>query len=114
MSFNTQWDGIEFSSLDFPYDKVTRELSEKPRLVDGLNAYVTLGGKLGKRPGTIFVPNTALNQRIDRLWLYETLGTPPLIYILASVYTGAVWQMFYLRLDSVSPAWTFMGTTRKI
>lgn len=116
MSLDNTWDGLQFDSLDFPYNRIKRELSEDPRLVRGKNMFVTLGGKLSKRPGTLAVANSKINGRVDRLWLYETLESPPKVYIMASIYNAASldWAMYYLRLDAGAPAWTTLGTTRDL
>ncbi len=120
MANDRQYDSLEWSQLNFPYDTIERELSEKPRLVSGLNTYVTVGGKLIKRYGTIKVDptiNTVLNLRIDRLWLVETLDTPVIVYIVASAFdSGAgTWGLYYIRLDAGgSPVWTSAGTLRQV
>lgn len=105
MSHNTAWDSVELQRLDLPYDRITAELSDDPRLVRGNNAWVTLGGKLSKRPGNLLLSgtdNTGL--RPDRLWIYETLETPPKVYILASMhnYTTGLWQLYYRRMAVAS------------
>lgn len=117
MSHNTAWDSIEFEKLDFPYNRIESELSSKPRFIRGLNGSVTLGGKLAKRPGNLLLANSNIaGKRIDRLWLYETLETPPKVYIVASMYdivTG-LWQMYYLRMSDTAPAWTQFTSLRQI
>lgn len=111
MSFNSQWDCLSFDSLDLGYNLSERELSEKPRLVAGSkNTIVTYGGKLGKRYGAVGLANTTLasTKRIDRLWVYETLDTPPIVYLVASVFTPGSpgsWSLYYCRLDTSTP-WT--------
>ena len=119
MSFNSQWDCLSFDSLALPYNLAERELSEKPRLVSGTqNTCVTFGGKLAKRYGTVGVANTAINGlvaggRIDRLWVYETMDTPPIVYLVASVYQPATtnWGLYYCRLDNSTP-WTAASSYR--
>ncbi len=120
MALSTQMDTLELSSLELPYDRITNELEESPpRLVAGENVYVTLGGKLAKRPGTLEVGdlNDTVNpSRVVRTWEIETLGTPPLIYILASVFDviTSKYKMQYIRLDDPSPVWTSLGNQRDI
>ncbi len=118
MSWNTQWDGTEFPSLDLPYNRIIRELSDEPRLVTGLNGYITYGGKLAKRPGIISVADTnLLALRVDRLWIYETIDNPPLVYLVASVYNSATlrWELRWRRLDDTSQtAWQTVTSTRDV
>ncbi len=118
MPDSNQLDVRWLDDLRLPFDKLTKELDEKPRIVDGQNTWVTLGGKLAKRPGTSDTGLTAftLTKRPDRLVIYETLENPPKVYLLASVYnsTTTQWEMWYLRLDATTPAWTIMGTLRDL
>ncbi len=107
-------DGLEFASLNLPYNKILRDLDDTPRLVAGENSYVTLGGKLIKRYGTIKVDDSELALRVDRMWLYETIDNPSYTFYLASVFDTSVWKLYYLRLDAGSPAWTTAGSFRSI
>jgi hypothetical protein len=90
MSLSNQWDALDYDVLDFPYNKIETPLSGEPRIVSGQNSYVTTGGKLVKRPGTRqLVPNdlqSLTGGRIDRLWGYETTGTNPYLFFIASVF----------------------------
>lgn len=114
MSANTQWDNLQFNTLDLPYNRILGELSEERRFVRGNNMCVTLGGKLIRRPGTLNIANTSLSRRIDRLWLYETLDTPPRVYLVASVYNSSTtrWELYYIRLSDITPTWTLFTSTR--
>lgn len=114
MANNRSFDVLSWSSLDLPYNKVARALSEEPRLEAGTNSYVTYGGTLAKRPGTLEILHTGNTQRCDRLWLYETLESPPKVYIVGSFYSGSTWNIQYVRLDAVSPAWTTAGSLRQL
>ena len=117
MSDNRQWDGLELADLSLPYDLITRELKDTPRLVGGLNSFCTLGGKLAKRPGTIRVDNgsgSTLTLRLDRLWLYETLDTPMNVYVVASAYNGSTWALYYINFDAGTPTWTSAGSLRQL
>jgi hypothetical protein len=117
MADNRTWDSLEFPALDFPYNKILRELAETPRLVGGYNSYITPGGKLQKRPGTIQLDSTitsTLTGRVDRYWLVETLDPSPYIYIVASVFQSGSWNLQYIRYDAASPAWTSLGNMRQI
>lgn len=117
MPDNRNLDSLEFSSLNFPYNKVLRELDETPRIVAGENSYITYGGKISKRPGTLALTNGAFNKRIDRVWFYETLDNPVVIYVVASAYDSgtAKWGLHYIRLDTGSPpTWTSLGSYRDI
>lgn len=115
MSDNRQWDNLQFDGdLNFPYNRILGELSNTPRFVRGNNACITLGGKLIRRPGTLSIDNTTLARRIDRLWLYETLDTPPKVYLIASAYNSSTtrWELYYIRLSDASPAWTLFTSLR--
>ncbi len=118
MPASNQLDVRWIDDLKLPYDKLTKELDERPRLVDGQNMWVTLGGKLSNRPGTNDTGLTGytVDKRPDRLVLYETLENPPKVYLLASFYNSSTtqWEMWYLRLDATTPAWTSLGTLRDI
>lgn len=116
MSYSTTWDSREIP-LYLPYNRILNELEEEPiRLTRGENAYVTLGGKLAKRPGTILLTSSNSVRRVSRMWLYETLDKPSLLYIVASVLNPATgrYRMEYIRLDAGSPTWTSFGTLRDI
>ena len=117
MSFSTQWDTAELSSLPLAYDRITNELEEEPiRLVSGSNVYVTLGKKIAKRPGTIALAGSSNTNRIVRMWGLESLDQPPSIYILASVYIPSIarYRMEYINLDAATPAWTNLGSLRDV
>lgn len=113
MSLNTQWDSLQLQPLDLPYDRIQAELNTDPRIFRGANSFVSLGGKMCKRPGTISIDNTEINKRCDRLWLYETLESPPKVYFIGSFYnsTNGRWQLYYNRLASVT-GWTAIPTLR--
>lgn len=117
MSQSTQWDALEYGSLDLPYNLIERELSDMPRLVAGSNSYVTMGGKLVKRPGTTAISNTTSGNRVDRAWVVETLETPAKIYIITSQWQPGTsnWGLYYNRLDG-TPGWTSVsaGNLRQI
>lgn len=115
MPNSRQNDSLEFESLALPYNRADGELSSEPRLVSGLNMYVTFGGKLAKRPGTIpLASSIKASGRIDRLVIYETLDTNPFVFLLASIKVGSVWEMFYQRRDDATPVWTSMGSLRDL
>lgn len=117
MSHNVSWDALEFDKLDFPYNRIEAELSEEPRFIRGLNASVSLGGKLCKRNGNLPLTNTYLaGYRIDRLWLYETQENPPKVYIMASMFNTvlASWSMWYNRQSAATPAWTLIPNLRQV
>lgn len=110
------WDSYELPDLNLPYNRIERELSEKSRLVRGENLYVTTGGKMARRPGTLEISNSTNTQRCDRLWIYQTLETPPNVYIIGSFYDTATetWNLQYLRLADTVPAWTSLGAYRDL
>lgn len=100
-------DTRNFEVLNLPYNRVASELSPVQRIIRGQNTFITLGGKLSKRPGTIQLPNSNLNVEGDRIVIYETLDNPPVVYLLGSFLANpGLWAMYYLRLDDVNPQWT--------
>lgn len=111
MAVNTQQDSILRDKLYFPYNRILSPHDDTPRIIDGLNTYVTTGGKLSRRPATVAVPFASELGRVDRIYLYETLNGK--IYLLASLYdvSGNKWTMFYNRL-SAGTGWTQIGTLR--
>lgn len=111
MAVNTQQDSILYDKLYFPYNRVLSPHDDTARIVNGLNTYVTSGGKLSRRPANVEISNAQELGRIDRLYLYETLNGR--IYLLASLYdsVGDKWTMFYNRLSVVSN-WVQIGTLR--
>lgn len=119
MPKNTQYDSFRSPDWRMPYNRIIAELSEKPRLVRGYNALVTLGGKLQKRPGTIEVEDevggTASAYRMDRCVLYETQEVPSRVYLVASMYdtVNDVWKAQYYR-PGVSTGWTDVGNIRSL
>lgn len=119
MPDSRQFDVRYLDDLNLPFDRVTKELSDElPRLVDGENMYVTIGGKLSIAPGlnNTGLTSYTLTKRPDRLVIYETLESPPKVYLLASVYNSSTgfWEMYYLRLDAASPAWTIFTSVRDV
>ena len=112
--FDVKW----IDNLDLPYDVLTKELKDAPpRLVDGNNVY-SYEGKIRNAPGINDTGLTTftLTKRPDRLVSYETLENPPKVYLLASIYNSSTtfWEMWYLRLDATTPAWTTLGTLRDL
>lgn len=117
MAHNSSFDSREFTAIDLPYDRIQAELSDDPRFIRGSNSYVTLGGKLCKRPGNLLIPDTVkTGYRTDRLWVYETLETPPKVYIIASMYNTvtAFWEIWALRLALPGAGWGSFANLRHI
>lgn len=113
MAKAAQLDSLDFESLEFPYDRIANELSEKPRLIRGQNVYIH-HGKLLKRPGTLEVSGGASTTRPKRLIIYETLDTPPKIYLLRSTETATnVWRVEYCDLDA-GTGWVSVGSLRQV
>lgn len=115
MPFDQQQDSLLLEDLALPYDLATRPLADEPRrLVGGLNSYVTTGGSIKKRPGTVKIENTDFGSdwRPYRLWLYETLDSR--IYIMCSAYESSTggYVVLYNRLNGMSPGWTKIPTVR--
>jgi hypothetical protein len=112
MAKNTQLDSLDVAGrMDFPYNRINNPLSEEPRFFRGINMFVTEGGTLSKRPGTLQLTNTDFPRKIERLWLYETEESPPLVYFLASMYDGTKYQVYYFR-PGTSTTWTLAGSIR--
>lgn len=115
MPQNTQLDSVEFDKINFPYDRITSELSEEPRIRAGENCFVTSGGKLAKRPGTLEVANFTSTLRIDRMWNYETMEASPKVFLLASMHNPATgyWEMYYNRPDTLT-GWVQITNVRSV
>lgn len=117
MAINTQFDALEFPRFDFPYNRIESPLSTTPRLFRGLNMMVTSGGNLAKRLCVSAIANTTVptGYRIDRLWLYETQESPPLVYFMASVADTATgrWELWYFR-PGTSTAWAAVDDLRGV
>jgi hypothetical protein len=112
MAKNTQLDSLDFDGqLDLPYNRINNPLSEEPRLFRGLNMFVTEGGTLSKRPGTLELTDSAFTDKMERLYLYETEESPPKVYFLASLYDGTSYKLYYFR-PGVSASWTLTGAIR--
>jgi hypothetical protein len=108
-----QYDVRYLDDLALPYDRVTRELSDAaPRLVDGQNTYITLGGKLARRPGITSVGITS-TWRVDRMVIYETLDNPSHIFVFGSLFnpSGGVWVLCHIEFG-VHTAWQQTTTVR--
>lgn len=113
MSVNTQWDSLVINTGDLAYNRINAELDDEPRLFRGQNSFITLGGKLTKRSGTLEIANTTLGKRCDRLWVYETLETPPKVYIIGSFYNSVngKWELHYNR-TSTGAGWQAVPSLR--
>ena len=109
-----QLDSLTLDSLVFPYDRITGELRDEPRLIRGLNMFTTRGQKLTKRSGTKLLTDSDHTAKAVRVVSYETLDTPAKVYYLASFYTGTDYEVRYLDLDAGTPAWTSVGTLRDV
>ena len=116
MSFNSSWDSLELTPLDIPYDRISGELDDTPRFVRGLNTFVTTGGKVSRRLGTLALnvqPNLP-GLRVDRMWSVETLDTPPVVYTVVSAFNPATnfWEIWHQRQQTTPVAWVQSGTLR--
>lgn len=112
-----QLDARELDTLRLPYDKFAKKLHDIPILVSGSNIYAAQNNTLRKRGGTggtTALTDETVTGRIDRIGAYETLESPSKVYLIASVYNGTNWEMFYLRLSAGTPQWTTMGTVRDV
>jgi hypothetical protein len=114
VALSQQLDTVLFDELPFPYDKITGQLNEKARLVSGSNVFVTPGGKLKKRPGTIGIDDSDIALQCHRLTAVETLESTPRIYLLGSFYDTSVYKVYYLDLSAASPAWTAISDLRNV
>jgi hypothetical protein len=99
MARNQQMDALELKRMDLPYDRATAPLTGDLRYWRGLNMFVSHGGSLKTRLAGTTVANTNHTQRIDRLWVYDTEDTPPLVYFVASMYNSStgLWEIHYFR-----------------
>lgn len=107
MSFNAQWDSFELGDLSIPYDRITSELQDVPRFIRGQNTYVTTGGKVIRRPGTLPLnANNDLNLRVDRMWVVETLGND-FVFLFVSAFNpvSGYWEMWFQRQTGSPSAW---------
>lgn len=118
MSSNIQWDSFTLSPLDIPYNRINAELDDSPRFVRGQNTFVTTGGKVSRRLGTL-----ALNAesgldglRVDRMWSVETLDTPPLVYIVVSAFNPLTgfWEIWYQRQQTTPVPWVQVTSYRDV
>lgn len=115
---NTQLDSLEYAPLFFPYNIINSELSEDPRLVEGsINTFVTAGGKLTKRPGTIstgVMGSLPANRLPVRLYAVETLDGY-LWYLCSMQHTDLFisggYEMYYKQAGTLS-LWASLGTLR--
>ena len=117
MPLVTKLDALELNDLALPYNRALGELVDSPRLVCGKNVYVTSGGKLARRPGTLVVAlETIITKKCKRLVAVETLETPPYVYLLGSFYntTTSLWEVYWIRLDAATPAWTKLTDVRDV
>jgi len=115
MSLNNQWDNLQYEVFDFPYNRIEAELSPAQRISDGRNSFITSGGKLTKRPGTLdLIPGQSIPGRVDRVISYETMGDTPFLYLVASVYITAddVWKIYVNPLQSIPTAWYLVPDLR--
>lgn len=116
---NTQLDSREFTPLYWPYDVIASELSDTPRQVAGsLNTFVTLGGKIRKRPGTSDLglgASLPVNREPARTYYYETIDGQH-AWLISSmrktgVFVGGEYELYYKKLDTVS-TWVSFGSLR--
>ncbi|CAB4142802.1 hypothetical protein UFOVP434_39 [uncultured Caudovirales phage] len=105
MPQSNAFDTTSFEKLDFEYDRIENELSDKPRLIRGLNTFITRRGKLARRPGTKELTNGRFDFRVDRMWVYETEESPQRIYLVFSAFnhTTNYWELYYQRFSSPTP-----------
>jgi hypothetical protein len=116
MAQGSAYDALEFEKLEFPYNRIIGELDITPRLVRGLNTYVTAGGKLNKRPGTQFQTGSAFDFSCHKSVVLETLDSPARVYIVGSFLnpgTG-LFEIWWLYLSAVTPTWTKADDLRDV
>lgn len=99
------FDATAFDNLDFPYNRIENELSETPRLIRGLNTWITRYGKLARRPGTKEMIEGSFDYRVDRMWIYETEESPQRLYLVFSAFNHTInlWELYYQRLSTPTP-----------
>lgn len=127
MALNTQLDARPTEHLYLPFDTSTQELSEAPRLVAGENSWVTIGGKITKRPGLTSISteaNATLGQNawdfpdgydfgpeggpFGRIWYYrpvvyqEDQTATTNAFLVASLRNTSteLWSLWYINLGS--------------
>ena len=118
MSYNTLWDSVEVS-LAIPYNRILSELTDSPRFVRGENTYVTTGNKVVRRLGTLQLNTNASlppGYRVDNIWPVETLDTPSIVYLVATVFNTATsyWEIWYQRQSAATIPWQSAGTYRSL
>lgn len=118
MSSNVSWDSFELPTLDVPYNRVEGELQDDPRFVRGQNTFITWGGKVDRRPGTVPLnANNTLNLRVDNGWVLETLDNPiPKVYIVVSAWNPATgyWEIWHQEQTATPTPFVQSGTYRDL
>lgn len=112
MPVSQAYDSNESQDLAWPYAPNAGALIDRDYYMQGLNAYVTWGGTLKKRPGNLTVGVAApAGKYPDRLWSYETLEASPVVYLVGSFKVSGVWQLWYSKVSSLG-AWTLASERR--
>jgi len=113
MANSQQLDVTYLDNVALPYDRLTKELDDSPRLVDGDNLWVDLGGKLRRRPSvrldTTKIAATAVTAFDSRVVVYQTVEASPRVFLITSRLTSSapdVWGLRYIELTAVTPTWT--------
>lgn len=112
-----QFDTFDLENLDIPYDRHTKELDDRPRIVDGKDVFIRRE-KIRKRPAlrTDDVEGTFVNatHRVDRALIYETLENPSQIFLVASLFnkSNSDWELAWIEMGVGSPTWTIFPNTR--
>ncbi len=113
------YDGVEFDA-NLPYDPYSASLVDRARIVSGTDVWVTNEPTMRRRPAARFGDFTGYAfpaaHRVDRLWIYSTVEASPKVYVLASAYdtVNLWWEMFWIRLGAVTPAWTSVTAVRDL
>lgn len=105
MPLYPSFDATSYDRFDFPYNRIENELINTPRLIRGLNTFITRKGKLRRRPGTKEIPNGRFDFRVDRIFFVQTEETPQRIYAIYSAFnhTNNYWELYYQRFQSPVP-----------
>lgn len=115
MPSNHAYDSQEFEQLFLPYAPNLSRLAGEPVLYDGSNLFCSWGGTLKKRPPMTTVgPTTAVTQRCDQAWVYETLEASPAVYIVGSFHDAStgLWNLKWFNLNVATPTWTTVDERR--
>jgi len=107
---NTRW----IQDLRLPYDSQQKELSEDPRIVDGLNVCI-YGGQIRPRPGVVASSLPSLTgRRIDRMAALVRYDERKFLVVSAYNPSTNAWEVWYIEPAAASPVWAQIDNLRNI